>query len=54
MALIVYKAQAVYEVYMFSTIVAVATGGAIGSIARYGVNIGAGHFLGPLRTPVPP
>ncbi len=47
MALIVYKAQAVYEVYMFSTIVAVATGGAIGSIARYGVNIGAGHFLGP-------
>lgn len=44
---IVYKAQAVYEVCMWSTIAAVAAGGAIGSVARYGVNIGAGHFLGP-------
>ncbi len=32
---------------MWSTIAAVAAGGAIGSVARYGVNIGAGHFLGP-------
>lgn len=31
---------------MFSTILAVALGGAIGSVARYGVNIGTAHIWG--------